>query len=839
MISDFFYSKDFNNSLEHYVFDERFLSYYISKKIQDNGPSSEEIIIKWITEKASVKSINKSKFSMFLSQFVCVDGKYDIKTSYSEILNKVKKFDFEFSLISMVSQEYIYEKLCPQIGQANFDIKHGLPYILALHKITYNKPQEYYSSLYFINILKYQQYYRKLDNCICSIDDGYKKLTIDFVFTDKLITDILFTNGITTIKDLRELSIDSLLVIFSIDIEHYISILSTLHDDFFSTYKTKISNILEQLTEREKNIIFLRNGFNEKKKLVLEEIGNLYGITRERVRQIESNGMKKICSNLYLTTTIFASIYLNIIIPGEKYISKERLKSFVKDDNLADFIALLMLESESYITYDSSLEIIYNKKISSINEIENEIIDAYGDIITLNDYESLDNFGKKVIKINYRLINDTIYLRKGVLGRTLITNIIDDLYPNGYKISSDEEFQRIKNEYIKRYGCWDDGLNMRIVSTYIDRENYCQIDRGTYKNRKYIAPIDNYLKDRIINYIIENQPTVFYQSIFEHFKSELEAIGVNNYYYLKGIIDVELPKEFNTKRNYIQIGKTKITSGATIINFIRNFDGIFTIEDLQAKFEGVKNYVIYNWLYSEIENGLIWLSAKKFIYIDKSNIDTKAISELEIFIDNLFISLNTKILSSRKIFSRLMLTNKALLDNLKVINDHFSLFSLIKYLFKNKYYFNRPLISADIDSSYYQEDAAKEYVSKLDKFNIKIIKTYQDKLSLRGLYSYLEFMENMSDEYVQVNVDTMVKKDLIGISDNFLSNFKSMFNLIFSKFKSIDTRLFNGYMLLPSLDYKWNKYLLVGIIRTFFSKEYEIENTSNYYNKTDFIIRKI
>ena len=35
---------------------------------------------------------------------------------------------------------------------------------------------------------------------------------------------------------------------------------------------------------------------------------------------------------------------------------------------------------------------------------------------------------------------------------------------------------------------------------------------------------------------------------------------------------------------------------------------------------------------------------------------------------------------------------------------------------------------------------------------------------------------------------------------------------------------------------KWNKYLLIGIVRTFLNDELKIEYTEKAYNKTDFII---
>lgn len=52
-------------------------------------------------------------------------------------------------------------------------------------------------------------------------------------------------------------------------------------------------DILNSLTEKERSVITRRIGFNGNKE-TLQEIGNMYGITRERVRQIEDVGIRKI-----------------------------------------------------------------------------------------------------------------------------------------------------------------------------------------------------------------------------------------------------------------------------------------------------------------------------------------------------------------------------------------------------------------------------------------------------------------------------------------------------------------------------------------------------------------
>lgn len=56
--------------------------------------------------------------------------------------------------------------------------------------------------------------------------------------------------------------------------------------------KDAIKKAMENLTERERKVIILRFGLETGKGLTLEEVGNVLGITRERVRQIESKAIK-------------------------------------------------------------------------------------------------------------------------------------------------------------------------------------------------------------------------------------------------------------------------------------------------------------------------------------------------------------------------------------------------------------------------------------------------------------------------------------------------------------------------------------------------------------------
>jgi RNA polymerase primary sigma factor len=62
-------------------------------------------------------------------------------------------------------------------------------------------------------------------------------------------------------------------------------------------FKEAMQKILTTLTPREEKIICMRFGIRDKTTHTLEEAGKVFGITRERIRQIEAIALKKLRRN--------------------------------------------------------------------------------------------------------------------------------------------------------------------------------------------------------------------------------------------------------------------------------------------------------------------------------------------------------------------------------------------------------------------------------------------------------------------------------------------------------------------------------------------------------------
>ena len=55
-----------------------------------------------------------------------------------------------------------------------------------------------------------------------------------------------------------------------------------------------LDDVLDTLTEKEKKVIRLRFGLEDNRQWTLEEVGKLFNVTRERIRQIESKALRKL-----------------------------------------------------------------------------------------------------------------------------------------------------------------------------------------------------------------------------------------------------------------------------------------------------------------------------------------------------------------------------------------------------------------------------------------------------------------------------------------------------------------------------------------------------------------
>lgn len=62
----------------------------------------------------------------------------------------------------------------------------------------------------------------------------------------------------------------------------------------YQMLRGELEDVLETLTDREENVLRLRFGLDDGRNRTLEDVGKVFGVTRERIRQIEAKALRKL-----------------------------------------------------------------------------------------------------------------------------------------------------------------------------------------------------------------------------------------------------------------------------------------------------------------------------------------------------------------------------------------------------------------------------------------------------------------------------------------------------------------------------------------------------------------
>jgi len=60
------------------------------------------------------------------------------------------------------------------------------------------------------------------------------------------------------------------------------------------SHEIVIKTIFETLNEKEKKVLMFRFGIGDRIPQTLEQVGQIFGVTRERIRQIEAKAIRKV-----------------------------------------------------------------------------------------------------------------------------------------------------------------------------------------------------------------------------------------------------------------------------------------------------------------------------------------------------------------------------------------------------------------------------------------------------------------------------------------------------------------------------------------------------------------
>ncbi len=161
-----------------------------------------------------------------------------------------------------------------------------------------------------------------------------------------------------------------------------------------------IGNLLIVLNDKEKHIIEHRFALNQQKKQTLEQIGQKFSVTRERIRQIEKNALKKLARNAQNTDLRTLNEYAKSIIKKHAGITTEEGLTAIILNSLENISAAEINELKLALALDPELEKISNtinyepnwrlkaipfRTVKDITETSIKVLRAKKDVMTAEE----------------------------------------------------------------------------------------------------------------------------------------------------------------------------------------------------------------------------------------------------------------------------------------------------------------------------------------------------------------------------------------------------------------------------------------------------------------------
>ena len=691
-------------------------------------------------------------------------------------------------------------------------------------------PERLFKLVFFANRFDKSFFHNEL----LLMSDDCCDLKLPSFFSGRTIKNLLFLLDLSTFGDLISQRIDFVYPLFIDNYEYVINVIKSFDGNPFEDFKNETDALVQKISEKNPRgleVFQKRNCIGYAQRMTLEEVGEQYTLTRERIRQIEAKVKEQIIKYGKTINRIISMLLLSCL-KQNNYASKASLIDKFENSIYADYLcAFVDCFFSGDFEYDEYLQCFLKK--GDIANIEEELTSEYPLVITMDEYLHFDSAKKNMVRKLYNLKKDSVYIRKGASFSDFVLMAFDELFPDGGRIS--EENRLTISNYLKEKYDVDVELAPHNLQTYLARNNYCFVDRGTFINRKYAASISEELAQKIISYILSVNTIVYYSQIFAMFKEEFINCNITNWFYVKGVLDPLLPANIRTKKDYCCKTTYDGNVSTHFEDLFRDHDGVLTLDTFLKENPGVKDYILFNYANNNMDK-ILWLSNKTFIHVDYINIPRAAAIFIKEEANELFKVLNTDVITDSKLYIRVKHSYPDLMMSMPYIQNAFDLYSLTRYLLPDSFYYSRPFISKTEENISYAR-VIRNYLLTLDRFDLHILQSYCSRMHLR-IYNYLDLLIDMSDEFVQITKDCCINKRVFAIKADELEEIKDCLSYYVNSFGEMDLRKFNGYSVFPKLKYQWNQYLLVGIITSFFSDLFEIEYTDNQYTLTSYIIRR-
>ena len=713
---------------------------------------------------------------------------------------------------------------------------------------------EQYDSGNFGNNIESEKREKKIEKTIFNfINEQLEDIDIDFLtgLGIKLkVVAMLISNGYKKLGDIEGISIKTLLHI--VGDRNFVKF-EGIEDELKKTLFEIFDDVLFAQSKEDFCIDIKRAcGYT------LQELGNEYGLTRERIRQ----KIAKFNSNL----DSFMKPIVALFMSPKNYITVQELLDIYDNDDYDKAILYWCKNSDDleYLEFAEVFVYAQEERNAVENQIETIAEEFIGDGINLYDnLEELEDLmqnsgfpymdGSSFINLiqqhGYKVYGDFVVKGRQSYGY-LCARVVAEKFPNGIKIYDGCDLDKLRTYAAEEYGDLGIPDSNRAFSTRLS--DYLILSGRGMATAESNIHIEMSVLDEIKEYIDNAQEgEINYAEVFSVFEGKLRMLSnIDNYNFLHGVLKLYYSDEYDfSSRDYLKKRGSGYKSGklsAKIKELIENTGVPIHKNEIKKKLPGLTDIVLINTILSD--DDLTQWDYNHYFSISLININD---TEKEYIKDeiNKLLNQNDGYCSDRLLYDEIKRYKPDILMNNKVETVN-NLFFLCQKLFSEEFDFRRPHISRQ---GLLEEMSVKNVALHLLGYPIKLsFSRYQeiaDKLKWSPVTTGLVFSEIETD-YARINDDMYIKRDAFDISEDAVNEIRQVLRRKMSK-GYLSLINFDDWEDFPDVPYEWNVFLLRTIVNIRMSdlriveiktkdRRYErgivIEANSDIIDYTDLII---
>ena len=580
--------------------------------------------------------------------------------------------------------------------------------------------------------------------------------------------------------------------------------------------------------ERELMILFERNTGKS-----LLEVGHQFGLTRERVRQIELRSIRRFEQNKFSfskSNNIF--LFLYAFSGGKGILTLSDAEKIIDSSNakiLWLFLPKLNFEGQTFYYDDKEDAILFATEKKQDNLDVDKLVLSLPEIMEEEVFKSTVQKLVREKKYSEEVLNlklSKFYKQSGkFFHRVRITvlfkvdYIFKHKFQTGYKVADETDYRKALL-YLQEIFDEQANYSQRSLDANISILGVL-CGRGKYIHRDFVHIPQEIVK--LIQDFIErsDKNVLLFKEIFESLKDKFVGTQITNQYILQGVIKLyKLP--YTMRRDYIT-KNNEINLAAEFNNFIE-MNGEVSAQEIKKHFVSFNDANIALLLNQCPE--IINVGGRKYLHSSRLNLQEKDFAEIEKFLAQILANVP---ISSRRLF--------------EVISDKFpdfihrnqsysheKNFGILRYMFRDKFYFSRPFVSAEKIENVSNRKVLLMYLEGMDSVNIVDLLSINDEHGLHRIGIYANLVESVYPEFIRVDESSLRRTKTLGITNEIIS---AVINEIKSEMERnggwLSAKKFSAYERLPQLEISWNSFLLENIAS--FSNE-KISVLKNYFLET-------